>query len=245
MVSARTGAQQLHRYATSLGLPEFEDKSTFYLYWALDPAAEAFARLHGTSVEDAKENIERWPFQAGYKFIFINLKEGDSIGLCGLTRIAAHEMVHVHQQALTGFGNISTPHDTVRVTGPSWLEEGFATFRESRALAASSTCFPSYEQWRADFVDRAERIDADTKLEDLETVNGLFKVSGSYSFSALAVELLVSSAGEGKAIEYWTLLGPGKEWQEAFQTTFGMTVADFYVLFKKHREDGFPELDLN
>jgi hypothetical protein len=37
---------------------------------------------------------------------------------------------------------------------------------------------------------------------------------------------------------------PGATWQEAFNTAFGMTIAEFYVLFEEHRAAGFPEVNI-
>ena len=58
------------------------------------------------------------------------------------------------------------------------------------------------------------------------------------------MELLAAEAGEEAVLWYWTLLSPETTWQEAFMTTFGMTIDEFYELFEKHRSAGFPGLDL-
>ena len=56
---------------------------------------------------------------------------------------------------------------------------------------------------------------------------------------------MASLAGESALFRYFTLLQPGTTWQEAFHGAFGMTVDEFYELFKAHSEAGFPKLELS
>ena len=84
----------------------------------------------------------------------------------------------------------------------------------------------------------------DVPLSDLETYKASRGIQGDYQLGEMAVELLAARAGEEAVIDYWTLLDPQTPWEEAFETTFGTTISEFYVLFEQHRAAGFPEVDL-
>ena len=137
--------------------------------------------------------------------------------------------------------NVDTRY-IVRPTGPTWLMEGAAIFQSLRGRNKAGLS-PTYEQSREGwFVPEARSVD--TSLEEMETNAGLQAVSGGYRYAMMGTELLASLTGEKALITYWTLIGPETPWQEAFQSAFGMTIEEFYVLFEEHRAAGFPKLEL-
>ena len=77
-----------------------------------------------------------------------------------------------------------------------------------------------------------------------KTYNVLLDGPGRFALATMGAEFLAAKAGEEALMTFWTLLGPGTTWQEAFNTAFGMTIDDFYSLFEEHRAAGFPAPDL-
>lgn len=246
----RSGVLDMHRYASWLDLPPLPDDATFYLYHDLALGAKALARVEVRSLEDARRRLANidWAGVAG-----LDPKNEDSgwimVNLLAYVRYpeswrymrtAAHELSHVYQYTLQNHGRFDTTHQEVRIIGPAWIQEGFATWQADRALAMGGVV--PYEQSRQRLLRQSQRVDV--RLRETETYNGLRGGPGRYDMAAMASELLATGAGEESLITFWTLLRPGTSWQEAFETTFGMTVDEFYRRFEAHRADGFPELEL-
>ena len=247
--SIREGILFMHRYAESVGLPELQGRTTIYLYDDPDTLAGAYARAFGTSVDEARRRLASvtWLGEAGigandegYIFIFLARNPRDASSPARLMQVAAHELSHIYQYTLGEFGKFDASHDQVYVHGPAWLSEGVSDFHSLRALAKGGVI--SYEQRRGDVAGIASGVDS--PLNELETYAELTAGPGRYDYGAMAAELLAAEAGEEALITYWTLLGPERPWQEAFETAFGMTVDGFYVLFEDHRAAGFPALGL-
>ncbi len=246
----RSGVLDMHRYASSLGLPPLPDYATFYVYHDPESAARTMARLERRRLEDARRKFadDEWRGVAGLDpenedsgWIMVNLLAYVRFPEAKLhMRTAAHELSHVYQYTLQRHGRFDTTHQDVRVIGPAWIQEGFATFHSERALAMGGVV--PYEQSRQELIRQSLRVDV--QLEESETYVGLQAGPGRYDMAAMASELLAAKAGEETLIGFWRLLGPDTPWREAFESAFGMTIEEFYPLFEEHRADGFPELGL-
>ena len=247
---ARSGILDMHRYAVSLELPPLPDDATFYLYGDHELAARTIARVERRHLEDARRKFtdDGWAGLAGLEpenedsgWIMFNLQAFIRYPESWrYMRTAAHELSHVYQYSLQGHGRFDTTHQEVRVIGPAWIQEGFATWHSDRALAMGGII--PYEQSRDRLIRQSQRVEV--QLEETETYDGLKAGPGRYDMAAMASELLAAEAGEEALIEFWTLLRPGNPWEQAFESTFGMTIDEFYELFEEHRAAGFPVLDL-
>ena len=142
--------------------------------------------------------------------------------------IWAHELVHVFQYELAETSSLQ----------PEWLTEGAAEFLAHRAMLSSGGALHSAER-REWVVERAK--DIDKPLRELETRDNFH---GGYLYGHMAAELLASRAGEGAILRYYALLTRETDWRDAFESAFGLTVDDFYVLFEAHRAAGFPALEI-
>ncbi len=238
----RRGILLLEQYVRSLGVPELENEVVFYLYWDIVPA---MARVMGRSEQDVRQRdrrAEAFLADDGLGWIFINgsITERYGVSPLGLTHLAAHELVHIYQHSLAAHRGYDLDHSKVRVHGPVWLIEGGAEFQTHRALTKGAVYF--YDERRRRSSETASAVD--TPLSEIETYKTVLATQGSYQLGEMAVELLAASAGEEAVMAYWTLLNPETSWQEAFETTFGMTISEFYVLFEQHRAAGFPKVDL-
>ena len=245
---ARAGIVYLHRYAAPLGLPPLPDDSTFYLYYNLDLAARTLARLENRSVESARSAFvdDSWGGLAGLEDVdsgwtMLNLPSLAQDGQPrGFMKVAAHELFHVYQYTLQGYGRFSFTHSEVRVIGPAWMQEGVCEFQAIAALAKGGI-WP-YAQSHQRYANEAREVDV--SLREMETYNVLLDGPGRFALATMGAEFLAAKAGEEALMTFWTLLGPGTTWQEAFNTAFGMTIDDFYSLFEEHRAAGFPAPDL-
>ena len=238
------GVHLIVRYLESLGAKELTRDVTYYLFQEPSAAYEGFARLKGMSEKQAQRHMDdRKIFgEAGDGFVYLNLDRLPTYFRPYARRIefSAHEMAHVYQWGLGNLGTVDLDHSKVRANGPAWLVEGEATFVAARMMNWAGIV--SYQDERRRFENRAL-----TRTEDLagfETYATLRFTPGTYELGALAVELLASSVGEEALVAYWTALGPETTWQEAFETTFGITIDEFYERFEEHRAAGFPDLDL-
>ena len=143
----------------------------------------------------------------------------------------AHELVHVFQYELS----------ESRLQ-PAWLTEGAAEFLADRAMLNNDALHSAEREW---VVERANRIDK--PLGELETRDEFLDkddLGKYYPYGHMAAELLASRAGEGAILRYYALLTRGTDWRDAFESAFGLTVDDFYVLFEAHRAAGFPALEI-
>ncbi len=231
--AAIEGAWLMHEYALSLGLPKIDQEITFYLYHdvkGLVPAWEAVTSGNADQDRDWSDGAvaEVW---RGSVFITTSAFPGRE----NLMDVVAHEVSHAQGSAISGFEMQGGTHE-VQSHGPIWLVEGIAYLHADLALARGGV--HSYDDIR--FVPGGEF----PPLNQLETREQTWVVQAGDWYGKWAAELLASLAGESALFRYFTLLQPGTTWQEAFHGAFGMTVDEFYELFKAHSEAGFPKLEL-
>ena len=206
----RNGILDMHRYASSLGLPPLPDYATFYVYHDPESAARTLARLERRRLEDARQKVadDGWSGLAGLEpadedsgWIMVNLLAYVRYPETRrYMRTAAHEMSHVYQYTLQKHGRFDTTHQEVRVIGPAWMQEGFATFHSDRALAMGGVV--PYEQSRQKLIRQSRQVDV--QLEETETYDGLKAGPGRYDMAAMASELLAAKAGEEALISFWS-----------------------------------------
>ena len=156
---------------------------------------------------------------------------------------AAHELSHAQRDALSELNTSDTNVEFPPDGGPVWLEEGNAVFLACHAISESGLW--SYENVRNYYLNRIKTSpSASGSLEEIEAFSD-FHSNGlsSYSYSMLAVELLASFTGQSSLMDYYESLKAGTTWQDVFQSTFGMSVNEFYERFEEHEARGFPSLE--
>ena len=238
------GTRLTHEYVVSLGLPEIRPDVEIYLHGDLDALASLYARLTGRSVEASREHWRNGYAEAGTvgipgSWIIVKTSHPSSVEsayLPNLTKISAHELLHAYQDELSGLPASGVPDDEVPFHGPRWAKEGIAEFFAYKASDAGGVL--SYDTKRANSVSHAKNMEK--PLRGMETWEGGLKGYG-YDLPLLGAELLASYAGEDALLRFYMLQRPGTTWQEAFETAFGMPVAEFYQLFEEHRAAGFLE----
>ena len=208
------GTRIMHDYAMSLGMSDM--KSTF--------TASAEYRYGSRSLSSV--------FGFGGYGIDITLYGLPHARIYSTIGAWAHELVHVFQYQLSEKSSLP----------PTWLIEGAAEFLADRAMLNNGALHSAERRW---VVERAKRIDK--PLRELKTRHNFREDDLGlkyYPYAHMAAELLASRAGEGAILRYYALLTRGTDWRDAFESAFGLTVDDFYVLFEAHRAAGFPPLEI-
>jgi hypothetical protein len=136
------------------------------------------------------------------------------------TKIAIHEYFHVLQSELDGG----------RQPGPRWLLEGSAEYVAWQAVVAQGLVDESAvrDRWVGGALHGPT---ADVPLDQLA-----FDVDPSvacclYEVAPLAVGELVASVGIKALRAYYTAIGTGTPWADAFAKAFGQTPEEFYDVF--------------
>ncbi len=113
--------------------------------------------------------------------------------------------------------------------------EGGAEYEAFKAVDAAGAA--SYADARQRFLVQAWSISLPlVQLETWGPARAAHVDGDLYGLSALAVEYLAGQAGAPSIQQYWSALATAPSWQAAFQSTFGMTVGDFYGRFETYRQ---------
>ena len=237
------GVQLAHDYSVYLGMPKTQSEVTIYIYHDTEKLISAYARETNSSMEHARthwENDRGIGIAIAYKnHFFVNTSNEwyQNTKPKYRMKVIAHEFIHTYQNELSELEVSSEAHE-VPEAGPRWLREGIAEYLAYKSLSEGGIL--SYESERnSRFVIDAKRIDK--PLSEMEKQEGYRGVAGVYNHFLIAAELLAKNSGESNLLEYHALQNSKTTWQEAFEKAFGMKVTQFYDLFEKHKNAGFPE----
>lgn len=175
-----------------------------------------------------------WPTTGGYitgNDVVINsgfISWTDEGNPCNKAKVVSHEMFHLAQRSLLHHA-LNKDIDY----GPEWLKEGSAEMMGNRMIDALSIC--NYQKTLNAWFEDSR--DADFSLYDVEGRNFNTKIK-FWSFAPWAVDYLVSLTpkGDKSLTEYYSAIGSGAGWHEAFKMAFGMSVEDFYTTFKEYND---------
>ncbi len=123
-----------------------------------------------------------------------------------------------------------------RDLGPKWLSEAAAVyaghlFRDWTGERAIEEAV-ALEQWAASY-DKAPLDTFETESPAAASLSG----SEGVAIATIAVDWLVGQVGEDALVEYYRALPNSGTWEEAFELTFGLTLADAYAGFAAHRAE--------
>lgn len=140
-------------------------------------------------------------------------------------RVLPHEYSHALQDSLVKVA------DTI----PAWITEGVAN--RWSALYDDATGETPYGVHVRDTVLPSARR-TPIPLEAMEASLFLEDHAGpNYDVAHLAVDWLVTLAGEDKTFDYYRQRSNYDTWQDAFEAIFGISVDDFYESFAAHRRE--------
>lgn len=142
----------------------------------------------------------------------------------------AHEYVHVMQMTLAG----PTPpgccdeQQQVQQRGPVWLVEGAAEYLAFLLLRDGKRMdFTKEMTWQ---IKNAQELGL--SLKELETRSGFSANPSGSAVSMVAAHDLVGRRGADGLMAFWQNLEDDKPWEEAFEKSFGISVAAFYEEFE-------------
>ena len=237
--------QLMHRYALSLGLRESEitrDLRVYVFGRNVDAFIAPFQQAYGVTAAQARseltEGSSAWASDGRY--IWIPAAHRGSQTTARQMKTPAHEMVHIFSSNLSELSKGGPDHLTPPA-GPEWINEGGADYLAYRAISWGGVV--PYAIIREQTRQRALKVKPEGGLAELGSEDALDRYSGSYRYSMMAVELLVSERGDASYIEFYRSLKEGTTWQAQFEKAFGMSVEDFYVKFAEHEAAGFPPLE--
>jgi hypothetical protein len=213
-----------------------------FVYANADGLAAAFQKQAGLDASAVPVKSKQYAdgnvaAEAGYHGVFVYLgnstwSQGDALSR---QKILAHEMFHLVQEQLekdpSNCGR--TPSDQVRACGPTWLIEGSAETMGYRVAAARGLIdLKSFEQ-----NELAGRVRATSlTLASLETYAGQSQPHGWDTMHLAAVHLAnIAPKGIKSFVDFWSAIGAGTPWQQAFQNAFGMSVDAYYANFNAYR----------
>ena len=232
--AATLGIKAMHDYADSLGaVSDIEGEISFYVYQNLDELARAFARVTGMSEEDARDE---WVTRSG-DYYFSNQKGVGRVFVYTLGNYYANRDSEKRIEIFAEYlyeayrGKIRERPESCHLEyAPRWLWDGARDFALERALATDAASYDDDRRYNARWVRSL-----DTPLREMETWRKDFQF---WPTPMMAAELLASHAGESALIRYFALF-PQKG---AFESSFGLTLNEFYELFDAHKDAGLPKL---
>ena len=226
-----------HDTLTRYGMPDISQTVTIFLYHDSHALEAAVEEVAGRTVDAGEITTSSSTSSYGARFIIINTasERFQSWSSEARQRQIVGHMVRIYNSLMSDLST-GAPSDEVPPAGPQWLMSGAARYFTWQTLRPSGP--ESCDTARTSYAGTS--VSSDAPLGDLETREGYNATNGASRLSFLAVELLAEQAGPEAVVSYYASLRTGVTWQEAFQTNFGMTVAEFYQLFEERRAAGFP-----
>lgn len=245
--AARLGVQWLFEFAESIGWPIAGEDITVH-FMTLEPLAYAAAIEDGTIDEGEIESQRDFLSGiSGFASDDSNFNLASEIGatvsshrLFAKAGLLVHENLHTaFQSDLLGLYTSSSAdsQDPLSSEMPAWFTEGMAEYFDS--LITSFHRDGTYSWCRQWCGGSADRLPVElTSLSSVEESN-----TCEYTCGALAIELLASIVGQRHIVDIYTMRRPGQTWQQTFEEVYGMSVPEFYAMYDRHRDAGFPELN--
>lgn len=227
--SIKIGADHFHKFAVALNLPLPTDTVTIYTDHDLSHL-EAYWESEEQSTTKFDANISGL---ATANAVYMRALDPDvRLKLRGLdTRpgLLAHELTHTLFQLHLNNGE-----------WPSWMSEGMAVYFTNLVEAHSMN--RSFSTARQDYNLFFEAVIPPASTDEFYRYSNEFPCI--YLCGHAAMELLASRVGVRGLVSFFENSRAGVPWQTTFEQTFGLTVAEFYDLFAKHIDAGFPVLQI-
>ncbi|MYE47072.1 MAG: hypothetical protein F4X25_10120 [Chloroflexi bacterium] len=221
---------------------------TAYIGGSVEAIAPAYRQVTGRELPDVITRADPpetcGTVSSGAVFVLTYCAGIPSFTGKGATHILAHEYFHVLQQQLASDRGTE---------GPTWLLEGTALYAEHLA----SETFDPYSarqaaSWGDGMLGNAIRRAAThwsefpISLPDIETYSafhtaeGIFGTYDHYQVALLGAKWLADRAGEQALADYYRLLPSVDHWHDAFESAFGISIADFYEAFATYPDELGP-----
>ena len=199
---------------------------TVYVGANAESLAGAFKLLFGREIE---ENFCKRTVTATAVILTLACDSGDPRGLAG-----AHFDNLRHR--LAPWASLPDPAPGDDRWGPGWLTRATESYVGSVYEATIGT--RTFGEIRQDQIRLAART-----AGPLPALSGGFDSRRAVSF--LAGEWLAKRAGESALVDYYRALPSSANWEQAFETAFGIPVDDFHVEFERYRAEVAPPFALH
>jgi hypothetical protein len=148
----------------------------------------------------------------------------------GMMQMPGHETFHFIQKSIAGK---SASPDGLGIA-PQWFWEGPAVFVGLQSANHLSLLLYATEG-RAFAVKRATGADVRSlKLSEVTRNDGS---ADPYGIGAIATEFLVANIGMDRFMDIYGNLGKNMKFADAFKSSTGVDLSDFYVMFEEIRAD--------
>ncbi|MCP5076104.1 MAG: hypothetical protein GY947_22770 [Rhodobacteraceae bacterium] len=146
-----------------------------------------------------------------------------------MNQTMVHEYTHHIQREYANAKLKSRPLGGARrYLGPNWMVEGGAEYFESQ--------FHSPKQGSGAMLVflRAQVASTNKRLGELRPHRSV-STSDDYGLALFATYLLAQRFGDESLFAYWREIGKGQQWEQAFKTTFGVSLMGFELKFQELR----------
>ena len=217
-----------------------------FVFDDIELLVDAYMAFHNIPASRRPEIVELWTNStaiSGFVNIFIFTQgqlwntDPSGVGLRnGRAHIILHEYAHVLEFDLVGSQLGCCPIDQVPAIGPQWLVEGAAEYLSFNLFLGDQGVIDFRFTLRGQ-KDAAKSVSA--PLRDLETRTGLLSEDGAFILAIVAVDFAVLLKELRALVDFWQAIGDGASWQTAFESSFGLSIDDFYQEFEAFRNRGF------
>ena len=148
-------------------------------------------------------------------------------------KLLSHEMFHMVQHQLSHTDNASRVTAQAKANWITWITEGSAEYMGYQAGIYAGVY--NANQVRAQWHAGAKA--ATVRLNMTATTAGQANAGANFwGLSVTAVDYLVThNGGQQALLNYFSAMGQGMGWRQAFQSAFGVTPFDFYKQFEAYR----------
>ena len=203
-----------------------------YVYSNIEELAQVYATYVNIPVASARELWEQGHAGMGLSGAFF-LRDIQRLIEQERFMVVAHEFIHVIQSALSGKNALREPGQiSAGPVDPRWINEGPAQYLAERTSAAFD--LRPFSETIDEYLLRINGSRAE--LSSMEDWPGFVEAGDGYGIAFAAAHLLVQISDEEALLRYEANIGAGMSWQEAFMSSFGISVDEFYELFERYRD---------
>ena len=237
-IETRKAIEDIDIYFREVFGTALQQPGTIYVSSDATWMADAYLRQTGLGQNYRRGKLENFEAcnggEAGYGFLFMCAKSdvfsGDWFNAGSLAQRTfglAHEYFHILQFE-RAYDDAASCCESRERLGPQWLVEGAAEYVAFRILADSKRLNLQRE------IDWHTRQAGKTglPLAEMHARDGFYSEPLASSAGMIAAHMLAESAGLGALGQFYTELGTGQPWSEAFEAAFGETLEAFEARYE-------------
>lgn len=237
-IETRKGIEDIDAYFREVFGAALQQPGVIYVSSDAAWMADSYLRQTGLGPNYRRGKLENFEAcnggEAGYGFLFMCAKSDvfsddwfNAGSLAQRTFGLAHEYFHMLQFE-RAYDDAASCCESRERLGPQWLVEGAAEYVAFRILADSKRL--NLEREIAWHTQQAGKVDL--SLAEMHTRDGYYSDPLASSAGMIAAHMLAESAGLGALGQFYTELGTGQPWSDAFEAAFGETLEAFQARYE-------------